>query len=259
MDDISQVRTARGAVRIRGVQPVSDGAACSLADAVEFAFDPIPATDLARASGKKTPGDGWNRGEGLLKLATCVKKGEQSMLIRREALYEFAEKSGPLFGRSRIESLDDWASAVCLADMAASLQQVVNGQRGLPVLSTVKGLTKSRIMQSATGTAFDLYVAVRPSSPAYMRWLGGSRFIRKEVVDGRTNYAFLNCDEGAGVTEFVVASFEHEVSEADYRALMASIDLEEQTAKALRSRMGLGGVGDPATGEFVGGGRSHRR
>lgn len=259
MGVFSQLRTSRGAVRVQGVVTERAGKACALQDADSFSFIPVPPTRLALEPHVPSAMESGQTGDGLIALATCAQKARGGVAVRKESLLEFAHKYGPLFGRSPVESILSWGSAVQLADLAVTIQRVVNDPKLSMLLEASAGLQKDRITNAATGVSFDLYDVVRPCTPDYLSWLGGAQFIRREVADERFDYAMMLCSPDEGFVEFLVASFKSEVTASDYLALCAALGLDERAGRDLRAFLEIDEAKLGASSYDLGAGESFKR
>lgn len=259
MDVFSQLRTSRGAVRVQDVIPEHADCACSLQQADAFRFIPIPPTRLAMGSLPPSAVESGRTGDGLIALATCAKKARGEVSIPKDVVYEFARKYGPLFGRSPVESLMSWGAAVQLADLAVTVQRVVNDPKMSTMLETTVGMQKEEVTNTTTGATFELYDVLRQCTPDYLAWLGGSQFIRREVTDERFNYAMMLTDPSEGVVEFFVASFKSEVTASDYHALCSALNLGEQAERDLRASLEIDDAEFEASSYDLGAGTSFTR
>lgn len=238
---------------MRDARPMRDGAECTLALASSLAFDPVPPTELAAMRAEPEPR--MPAGEGLITLSLCHRAPDEEELrelaetgttsftgkiISKKAILEFAQRRGPLFGRALAEDFAGWGGAVSLASLAVTIQQVINGTLGMGALELQGAPSKRRILNTETDGAFVIYDVLRPCPPEYLRWLGGSAFVRKETGEGRYDYALMIADESDGFVEFFVASFAHEMTMADYWALTASVELDDNVRRQLRERLNLG-------------------
>lgn len=266
LDPFLQIRTTRGQVPCRSVIPIADGVDASDKGTGEwqaFRFEPM-SVDEARSA--VLPDDSDNRPDyiTLLELAECVRHeiaepepseqdgaaqdtddcaevmGEEPALrdkeqVHAEDLYGFACKHGPLFGASNEERVTVWGSAAILAVLATRLQQVASKLEGTMSVAALNGgafsnIAKYRLTNPATSAQFDLIVISRKVDPEYAQHLEAP-FVRREVREGRINYAFLSVKEevdlDSGVMLYLhVVSFDHEMSLPDYLALSRAFDFD---------------------------------
>lgn len=243
-DQLSQLRTSRGFVRVRGVRPVRAGVPCLLEDAVGLLFDPVPPTELASGSLKPlliTNGPG----DGLVSLGSLAKHNEDgTLVVRRDVILDHAPEFGPLFGRSLIEPLGLWSAAVNIAELAITLQRVANGSGELSLLKALGSFQIRHLTSAADGSALDIYYVWRPCDLAYLAWLGRRpALVRREVVDGRFAYALIHGNSAMGALELFVFALEHEMTSSDYRTVCQAVEMGEGEERDLASQLRVEGGG----------------
>lgn len=160
-------------------------------------------------------------------------------IMSKKAICEFASTHGPLFGGSYKETLTSWSEAVAPAALAVTIQQIVNGSLGLGALDLLGAPSKRRVHNVETGGSFVIYDKFLSASPSYLKLLGGSAFVRREAEADRFDYALMIAHGAEGFVEFFVTSFDHEMTMADYRALTASVELDDNVRRQLRERLNL--------------------
>lgn len=134
----------------------------------------------------------------------------------------FASESGPLFGHSYIESVDDWQNAIGLATRVVTLQEILNGARAF-VPAQIE-IEKSDVRVRATSHRFSIYTTMFPlgdaSSSAYKKLLPHLPWLKKFRLDTGYDYAFLSLgDENRHLILTVdVLAFPKEISLRDFAA-----------------------------------------
>lgn len=239
MDPFVQTRTSRGQIPCRQVQPVADGEPCSLDACSAFAFDLMPPTELAAADVAQHEGD---QSAGLLDLAMCVSQQERRIEVFRDALFSFAQKTGPLFGASSTEPFAAWSSAALAASLALVLQELVNGSMPVQGAVILGNLVKRRVSNPQTGTEFDLLTISRLLEAEYARELCGSAFVRREKRGDRINYTFLlseDMGDGGSAVDLIVASFTQEMTRSDYLMLSQALEFGDKVDAETRERLGI--------------------
>ena len=172
----------------------------------------------------------------------CVSQQQGRIEVFRNALLDFALKSGPLFGTSTVESLFAWSSAALIANLALILQEFVNGSMPVQASVVLGNLVKRTVSNPRTGATFDLLTISRLVESHYANEMCGAAFVRREIRGGRINYSFLMCDDledGSSVVDLIVASFEQEMSLSDYLLLSRVLEFGEEVDAEAAARFGL--------------------
>lgn len=239
VDPFAQTRTSRGKIPCSAVIPIANNTPCPLETCTAFRFDPLPPTKISPFSDvSATDEDDLD----LLGLTMCVSQQQERIEIFRDALLNFAQKSGPLFGVSTVESLSAWSSAALIANMALVLQELVNGSMPVQASVVLGNLVKRNVSNPKTGATFDLFTISRLVESGYATEMCGSAFVRREIRSGRINYSFLMRDDlgnGSSVVDLIVASFEQEMSLSDYLLLSHVLEFGKEVDAEATARFGL--------------------
>lgn len=239
VDPFAQTRTSRGKIPCSAVVPISNNTPCPLESCTAFRFDPLPPTAISLFSDENTASED---DLDLLGLTMCVSQQQGRIEVFRNALLDFALKSGPLFGTSTVESLFAWSSAALIANLALVLQEFVNGSMPVQASVVLGNLVKRTVSNPRTGATFDLLTISRLVESHYAKEMCGAAFVRREIRDGRINYSFLMCDDledGSSVVDLIVASFEQEMSLSDYLLLSRVLEFGEEVDAEAAARFGL--------------------
>ena len=134
----------------------------------------------------------------------------------------FASESGPLFGRSYIESIDDWQNAIGLAARVVTMQEMLNGAKAF--VPAQVDIQKSDVVVPATSHTFTIYTAVFPlgdaSASAYEKLLPNLPWLKKFRLDAGYDYAFISLDVEDDQLMLIVdlLAFPKEISLLDFAA-----------------------------------------
>ena len=273
-DAFAQTRRSDGSVPIDEVQPVSyEGLACDPSHMASLRFSPLAPTKVDRF-GQATATDAI-RGRAAMTLvdfsacasvraannADTAAAGDaptMQLQVKGSELCRFAQAHGPLFAREPYawdtlgqnlaagepfeEDVFLWGSAAGMANLAVKAQECVNGSLPLMAARNMLGLALRRVSND-TESSFDLLIAARTVSADYLEWLGAPRFIRREEAGGRINYSFVlgqaSPQDGTAELQVALASFEHEITAADYRLLSQALDLSDAVDREARERLQL--------------------
>lgn len=156
-----------------------------------------------------------------LSLPTLSIEGLSVMRTMKDVL-AFASESGPLFGRSFLESVEDWQNAIGLASRVVALQEMLNGAKAfVPAQIEVQ---KSDVRVTATANHFSIYTAVFPLGEAgssdYEKLLPRLPWLKKFRLDAGYDYSFISLDEEEGQLILTVdlLAFPQEISLRDFAA-----------------------------------------
>lgn len=273
-DAFAQIRKTDGSVPAAAVQPIyAEGGPGDSFHMRGLRFSPVAPTGAGRDGSPFVEATARGRAAmTLVDLSACTtvrgrlpsQWGEEApadagyqLRVSVERLVEFALEHGPLCARFPYarsldggelvegeefeESMGFWASAAIMADLAVAAQRCANGSLPLAAAQAALGnLVLWRVDNPRTGSSFDLFVISRTLDGAYTSWLGVPRFIRREEVEGRINYAFILGDADLdGVVEVALASFEHEITASDYRLLSQALDLAPSVDREVREVLSL--------------------
>lgn len=273
-DAFAQIRKTDGSVPAAAVQPIyAEGGPGDSFHMRGLRFSPVAPTEAGRDGSPFVEATARGRAAmTLVDLSACTtvrgrlpsQWGEEApadagyqLRVSVERLVEFALEHGPLCARFPYarsldggelvegeefeESMGFWASAAIMADLAVAAQRCANGSLPLAAAQAALGnLVLWRVDNPRTGSSFDLFVISRTLDGAYTSWLGVPRFIRREEVEGRINYAFILGDADLdGVVEVALASFEHEITASDYRLLSQALDLAPSVDREVREVLSL--------------------
>lgn len=241
MDFFLQSRSSKGKIPVHNIVTKKGNTECEIDDADRICFIPYNPSESSELPPEDPPS---HPGSGLLELALCIERTISGPHASVSSLVRFASSSGPLFGRSPIESLEDWASASLAADLAVSVQQVVNGHKLVPSLAYLdNNIVKNKIVDQDNAETYIIYDITYRCSKTYLNWLSNLPLVCHEKTDCAFIYSFvLDNHVHAGdsdyyYVEIIVVRFNHEMSWKGYRSLCdyMGIDNEQeaQIAKAL--------------------------
>lgn len=228
MQVFDQIRTSQGQIPVRDAElvydptsgaptwidfhPVSAQAlAGSLADALSDAGAPSP----GRTSRTDAPSD-----------AAMPSIENLSVITRSLAdALAFAKQSGPLFGVSLREQVDDWQAAIALAQVVVGMQEVVNGTK--PLVATEIPIEKVVARVQSTQTPFAIYTISfdlgRAGASDYAAGMPPLPMLKKFRRGGVFDYAFMSSevDEDRVILTTFLLSFQSEISAVDFAAAVS--------------------------------------
>lgn len=169
----------------------------------------------------------------------------------------FASESGPLFGRSYIESIDDWQNAIGLASRVVTLQEMLNGAKAF--VPAQVDIQKSDVRVSATAHEFSIYTAVFPlgeaSASDYQKLLPHLPWLKKFRIDAGYDYSFISLDEEDGrlILTADLLTFPTEISLRDFAAALTFFTGDEELVLATLQELSQEAAfaGDGGTAEEV--------
>lgn len=199
-----QTKTAQGRLPVHTAEIDQEG------DASQIRFDLFTPQELAEA-----------RESGAFGMPALSIEDLSVMRSVKDVL-TFASESGPLFGHSYIESVEDWQSAIGLASRVVTLQEMLNGAKAF--VAAQVDVHKSAVRVATTAHGFSIYTAMFPlgdaSVAAYAKLLPHLPWLKKFRLDVGYDYAFISLDDDEGELILTVdlLAFPQEISLRDFAA-----------------------------------------
>lgn len=124
MFEFSQTRTVEGSIPFKKVNLIENEPNRPVGEA-QLVFELYMPTELAGNKSNEGPAHSERHAD-LIRLASCIEPTAVKEQPFRASLFnvlDYAEQTGPLFGKHAIESVRDWANAAMAALIAMRIQE----------------------------------------------------------------------------------------------------------------------------------------
>lgn len=214
MFEFSQTRTVEGSIPFKKVNLIENEPNRPVGEA-QLVFELYMPTELAGSKSNEGPAHSERHAD-LIRLASCIEPTavkEQPFRASLFSVLDYAEQTGPLFGKHAIESVRDWANAAMAALIAMRIQEYLNGSCTIAKVSALERIEKSVVTCAANGSSFKIYTTILRAGGDYTDSFKSLPIVRKIESDAGYFYAFMfMIDEEESLVALNVLSFEHELT-----------------------------------------------
>ena len=239
MFEFSQTRTVEGSIPFKKVNLIENEPNRSVGEA-QLVFELYMPTELAGSKSNEGPAHSERHAD-LIRLASCIEPTAVKEQPFRASLFnvlDYAEQTGPLFGKHAIESVRDWANAAMAALIAMRIQEYLNGSCTIAKVSALERIEKSVVTCAANGSSFKIYTTILRAGGDYTNSFKSLPIVRKIESDAGYFYAFMfMIDEEESLVALNVLSFEHELTANDFSVLQAMFYMDEDSSLEISARL----------------------
>lgn len=239
MFEFSQTRTVEGSIPFKKVNLIENEPNRPVGEA-QLVFELYMPTELAGNKSNEGPAHSERHAD-LIRLASCIEPTAVKEQPFRASLFnvlDYAEQTGPLFGKHAIESLRDWANAAMAALIAMRIQEYLNGSCTIAKVSALERIEKSVVTCAANGSSFKIYTTILRAGGDYTDSFKSLPIVRKIESDAGYFYAFMfMIDEEESLVALNVLSFEHELTANDFSVLQAMFYMDEDSSSEISARL----------------------
>lgn len=239
MFEFSQTRTVEGSIPFKKVNLIENEPNRPV-DEAQLVFELYMPTELAGNKSNEGPAHSKRHAD-LIRLASCIEPTAVKEQPFRASLFnvlDYAEQTGPLFGKHAIESVRDWANAAMAALIAMRIQEYLNGSCTIAKVSALERIEKSVVTCAANGSSFKIYTTILRAGGDYTDSFKSLPIVRKIESDAGYFYAFMfMIDEEESLVALNVLSFEHELTANDFSVLQAMFYMDEDSSSEISARL----------------------
>lgn len=239
MFEFSQTRTVEGSIPFKKVNLIENEPNRPVGDA-QLVFELYMPTELASGKSGERPAHSERHAD-LIRLASCIEPTgieEQPFRASLFNVLDYAEQTGPLFGKHAIESVRDWANAAMAALIAMRIQEYLNGSCVIAKVSALERIEKSVATCAANGSSFKIYTTLLRAGGDYTDSFKNLPIVRKIESEAGYFYAFMfMIDEEESLIALNVLSFEHELTASDFSVLQAMFYMDEDASSEISARL----------------------
>lgn len=152
MFEFSQTRTFEGSIPFKKVNLIENEPNRPVGEA-QLVFELYMPTELAGSKSNEGAAHSERHAD-LIRLASCIEPTAVKEQPFRASLFnvlDYAEQTGPLFGKHAIESVRDWTNAAMAALIAMRIQEYLNGSCTIAKVSALERIEKSVVTCAAKG------------------------------------------------------------------------------------------------------------
>ena len=239
MFEFSQTRTVEGSIPFKKVNLIENEPNRPVGEA-QLVFELYMPTELAGNKSNEGPAHSERHAD-LIRLASCIEPTAVKEQPFRASLFnvlDYAEQTGPLFGKHAIESVRDWANAAMAALIAMRIQEYLNGSCTIAKVSALERIEKSVVTCAANGSSFKIFTTILRAGGDYTDSFKSLPIVRKIESDAGYFYAFMfMIDEEESLVALNVLSFEHELTANDFSVLQAMFYMDEDSSSEISARL----------------------
>lgn len=192
MFEFSQTRTVEGSIPFKKVNLIENEPNRPVGEA-QLVFELYMPTELAGNKSNEGPAHSERHAD-LIRLASCIEPTAVKEQPFRASLFnvlDYAEQTGPLFGKHAIESVRDWANAAMAALIAMRIQEYLNGSCTIAKVSALERIEKSVVTCAANGSSFKIYTTILRAGGDYTDSFKSLPIVRKIESDAGYFYTFM--------------------------------------------------------------------